>query len=117
MLLFTTALPNTGAGLRGPERGDVLPDFAAPLATEQRGRTSCDANVCQKAKRVQRQRRATLPACEVGARRSSTSASCARSRSVLTFVFDQGRRLRTRRSTGCERMKDEFPGVNFAVVY
>ena len=33
VLLFTTALPNTGAGLRGPEQGDVLPDFAAPLAT------------------------------------------------------------------------------------
>ena len=33
VLLITTAVPNSGHGLRGPKPGTVVPDFAAPLAT------------------------------------------------------------------------------------
>ena len=44
VLLFTTALPNTGAGLEGPPTGRPLPQFAAPAAS---GNLDGDANVCQ----------------------------------------------------------------------
>ena len=56
VLLFTTALPEHGRrACAARRRARSLPDFAAPLAT---GDKEGDANVCQKAQRVQRRGRA-----------------------------------------------------------
>ena len=111
VLLITTAIPNSGHGLRGPKRGAIVPDFAAPLAT---GNLDGDANVCQKAGECNDQT-GDVPACDV--RSEQVFNVCeARSRPlVLTFLVTEG--------TDCEpqvdrveRMRRSFPGVNFAAV-
>ncbi len=112
VLLFTTALPNTGAGLKGPERGDSLPDFAAPLAT---GDTEGDANVCQRASECNDQA-GPIPACQVRSEGIFNVCEARERPLVLTFVFDRGADCNPQVDR-VQRMKDEFPGVNFAVVY
>ena len=47
VLLFTTTLPNSGEGLRGPEPGSRLKAFAAPSAL---GDLEGESNVCQRKK-------------------------------------------------------------------
>lgn len=118
VLLLTTALPNTGAGLRGPARGQVVPDFAAPLAT---GDVSCDgdgndcaANVCQRADECTEQS-GSLPACRL--RSESIFNVCeARARPlVLTFLVTEGADCEPQVDR-VERMRSEFPQVSFAAV-
>ncbi len=112
VLLFTTALPNTGAGLRGPEKGDVLPDFAAPEAT---GDKEGDANVCQKASECNDQS-GPVPACQIVSEGIFNVCEARKKPLILTFVFDKGADCNPQVDR-VQRMKDEFPGVNFAVVY
>lgn len=118
VLLLTTALPNTGAGLLGPPEGKVVPDFAAPLAT---GDISCDddddncaANVCQRVDECSDQA-GSRPACEL--RSESIFNVCeARERPmVLTFLVTAGADCEPQVDR-VERMREDFPGVSFAVV-
>lgn len=118
VLLFTTALPNTGAGLRGPEPGTRLPDFAAPLATGNArcdGDDACDANVCRKRKGCNDQAGNTW-ACKVVSDAIFNVCEARKKPLILTFVFDRGADCNPQVDR-VQRMKDEFPGVNFAVVY
>ena len=112
VLLFTTALPNTGAGLKGPEKGDVVPDFAAPEAT---GDKEGDANVCQKASQCNDQA-GNVPACKIVSEGIFNVCEARRKPLILTFVFDKGADCNPQVDR-VQRMKDEFPDVNFAVVY
>ena len=111
VLLFTTAIPNSGEGLRGLERGEVMPDFAAPLAT---GSQEGDANVCQKASECNRQS-GPVPACDLRSEEVFNVCEARRRPLVLTFVFDKGADCNPQVDR-VERMKREFPGVNFGVV-
>ncbi len=112
VLLFTTALPNTGAGLRGPEKGKLLPDFAAPEAT---GDKEGDANICQKRSQCNDQA-GNVPACQIVSEGIFNVCEARRKPLILTFVFDKGADCNPQVDR-VQRMKDEFPGVNFAVVY
>ncbi len=112
VLLFTTALPNTGAGLRGPEKGDVIPDFAAPLAT---GDKEGDANVCQKASQCNDEA-GNVPACSLVSEGIFNVCEARKKPLVMTFVFDKGADCNPQVDR-VQRVKDEFPGVNFATVY
>ena len=118
VLLLTTALPNTGAGLLGPPKGEVVPDFAAPLAT---GDVSCDdddddcaANVCQRADECNDQS-GSVPACQL--RSESIFNVCeARERPmVLTFLVTAGADCEPQVDR-VERMREEFPRVSFAAI-
>jgi hypothetical protein len=108
--LFTT-LPNSGEGLQGPEPGTRLPEFAAPLAT---GTLEGDANI----------RPATggsaeagpVPACAVRSDQVMNLCELRRRPLVLTFIFDRGADCKPQVDR-VERMKGDFPGVNFAAVF
>lgn len=107
---LTSSLPDTAGGLRGPVRGETLPDFAAPLALSDRaGRV----NVRQASGGSDDA--GPKPACTV--RGEGIYNVCeARSKAlVLTFLATEG--------TACEpqvdrveRMRGAFPGVEFAAV-
>jgi hypothetical protein len=109
-LLLTTALPNSGEGVRGPQPGERLPDFAAPLAA---GNADGDANV----------RQATgggnsagkVPACEVRGASVVNSCELRRRPVALTFVVTQGADCEPQVDR-VERVRRDFPGINFAVV-
>ena len=112
VLLLTTALPNTGEGIRGPREGGLLPLFAAPLATANVD-DDTDANVCQ---REPCPKQAGRPnACELDTEVVLNVCTLRQHPLVLTFMVTTG--------TDCEpqvdrveRVRDEFPGVQFAVV-
>lgn len=112
VLLFTTAIPNSGEGLKGLKRGEVMPDFAAPLAT---GNQEGDANVCQKASECNGQA-GRVPACDLRSEEVFNVCEARRRPLVLTFVFDKGADCNPQVDR-VERMKSDFPGVNFGVVY
>jgi hypothetical protein len=112
VLLFTTTLPNAGEGVQGPVVGKRLSAFAAPLSS---GNFSgdADANVCQRAKCPKGA--GARPACETRGREILTICPRRTRPLVLTFIATRG--------TDCEpqidrveRMKDDFPGVDFAAV-
>lgn len=111
VLLLTTALPNTGAGLRGPERGEPAPDFAAPLATSD---SDGDANVRQTGGGGS-DSAGSQPACAI--RGEGIFNVCeARSRAlVLTFLVTQGADCEPQVDR-VERMRADFPEVEFAAV-
>ena len=112
VLLFTTALPNTGGGLRGLKPGATAPAFAAPLVT---GDKEGDANVCQRASECSDQA-GRVPACQVRSEGIFNLCEARERPLVLTFVFDKGADCNPQVDR-VQRMKDDFPGVNFAVVY
>ena len=112
VLLYTTAIPNRGEGLQGLKQGETMPDFAAPLAT---GDKEGDANVCQKASECNKEA-GPVPACELRSEEIFNVCEARRRPLVLTFVFDKGADCNPQVDR-VERMKGEFPGVNFAVVY
>ena len=111
VLLFTTTLPNQGEGVLGLGAGERLPGFAAPLAS---GPLEGDANVCQR--RPCPKGSGDRPACEIRSRAVVNLCELRKRPLVLTFVFD--------RAADCfpqvdrvERVKPDFPQVNFATLY
>ena len=114
VLLLRAIVVTPGApGLDGPKRNEVVPDFAAPLAT---GTVEGDANVCQEGGECSSDTAGPIPACEVRARGVFNVCDARKRPLVLTFVFDRGADCNPQVDR-VERMKDEFPGVSFAVVY
>ena len=111
VLLFTTAIPNSGEGLKGPERGDHLRVFAAPSAT---GDVEGDANVRQNAKGDESA--GPVPACEVRAEGIVNLCELREKPLVLTFIFDRGAECYPQVDR-VERMRGEFSGANFATVF
>ena len=110
VLLLTTALPNTGEGVRGPEEGTALPDFAAPLAS---GDTEGDANVRQASGGSDNAGR--IPACAVRGRSVVNSCELRRRPVMLTFVVTKGADCEPQVDR-VERVYRDFPEINFAVV-
>ena len=109
VLLFN-AVPNRGKAVLGPKPGSALPAFAAPLAS---GALTGDANVCQRMPCPESAGK--VAACDVESRQVLNSCTLRARPAVLTFVVTQG--------TDCEpqvdrveRMRREFPQVDFAVV-
>lgn len=113
VLLFTTSLPNQGAGVKGPTKGEKLPSFAAPLATSNVD-DKFKANVFQ-TRREAKSADSRLAACQVRTESVLNSCELRERPSVLTLIVTEG--------TDCEpqvdrveRMRKEFPQVSFAVV-
>jgi AhpC/TSA family protein len=111
VLLFTTALPNSGEGLKGPQRGDKLKVFAAPSAT---GDVTGDANVRQNA--AGSESAGPVPACEVHLEGVVNFCLLRERPVVLTFIFDRGAECYPQVDR-VERMRGEFEDVNFATVF
>jgi hypothetical protein len=110
VLLFAQTLPNQGKGLRGPERGQRLPAFAAPAAS---GDKTGDANVCQK--EPCNANAGKIPACDVEGSGIVKVCPTERRALVMTFVVTRG--------TDCapqvdrvERIMGDFPDVEFVTV-
>lgn len=110
VLLFVQTIPNSGEGLRGPEPGQRLPAFAAPLAG---GDKEGDANVCQK--EPCNENAGKVPACDVEGTGIVTVCPRERGARVITFVVTRG--------TDCEpqvdrveRITRDFPDVRFVTV-
>jgi hypothetical protein len=112
VLLFTTSLPNAGKGVRGMEPGVRIPDFAAPLATSN---LEGDANVCQRREQCNDQA-GNVPACQVRSPAVFNVCDARRHPLVLSFVFDKGADC-TPQIDRVQRMKDDVPGVDFAVIF
>jgi hypothetical protein len=110
VLLLTTALPNTGEGVRGPSPGRPLPKFAAPLAS---GHLEGEANVCQR--RPCPKEAGRLPACEVRSPDAVNLCRLQRRPLVLTFVVTRGADCEPQVDR-VERVKRDFPEVSFAVL-
>jgi hypothetical protein len=110
VLLFAETLPNSGEAVQGPNPGQRLPAFAAPMAT---GALSGDANVCQK--RPCDKNAGPRPACEVRSADAVTVCPSDRRPLVLTFIVTRG--------TDCEpqvdrveRIRPSFPAIDFVTV-
>ena len=111
VLLVTTALPNTGAGLQGPPKNEVVPDFAAPLAT---GGADGDANLCQERGQCS-DAGGRIPACEVVSEEVVNVCELRKKPLVLTFVTSRGADCEPQVDR-VERIRDDFADVNFATV-
>lgn len=110
VLYLTTARPNSGAGIEGPQRGQRLPAFAAPLAS---GRLDGEANVCQK--RPCSRSAGRVSACEVRGSQVMNACDLRRDPAVLTFVVTRGADCEPQVDR-VERIRRDFPRVRFAVV-
>ena len=110
VLLVTTTLPNAGRGLRGPEVGKTLPDFAAPLAT---GGLEGDANV--RGRGNSSESAGPVPACEVRAAGVVNVCDLRRKPTVITFLVTKGADCEPQVDR-VERIRREFPDVAFAAV-
>jgi len=113
VVFFTVNLPNQGAGVRGPQPGARLPAFAAPLATSNVD-DDFDANVFPSRKNA-RSAGKRLAACQVRTESVLNSCELRERPAVLTMIVTEG--------TDCEpqvdrveRIRKDFPQVNFAVV-
>jgi hypothetical protein len=112
VLLLTTALPNSGEGIRGPQRGDRLRPFAAPLASADIDGDP-QANVCQE--RPCPEGAGSVPACELRSEVVLNVCELQDRPLVLTFVVTTGADCEPQVDR-VERMRGEFRDVNFAVV-
>jgi AhpC/TSA family len=110
VLLITTSLPNSGEGLRGPDVGERLPDFAAPAAT---GDLDGDANVRQRSGGGEGA--GAVPACEVVSEGVVNVCRLRKRPLVLTFLVTRGADCEPQVDR-VERMRSEFPRVGFAAV-
>ena len=108
----TSSLPNRGEGLRGPEIGSRLPDFAAPSAIGSAA-DSDDANVRQR--RGGNDAAGKVPACDVVSDEVVNVCELRRKPLVLTFLVTRGADCEPQVDR-VERMRDEFPRVQFAAV-
>ena len=111
VLALTTTLPNSGAGLRGPMRGQAVPDFAAPLAKSNR---DGDANVRQGGGGGS-DGAGSLPACEIRGEGIYNVCDARERPMVLTFLVTEGADCEPQVDR-VERMRSEFPEVEFAAV-
>lgn len=109
--MVTSSLPNDGEGLRGPPVGERLPDFAAPAALG--GADDRDANVSQRAGGSAGA--GAAPACEVVGDGIVNVCELRRRPLVLTFVVTRGADCEPQVDR-IERMRAEFPQVDFAAV-
>lgn len=107
----TSSLPNKGEGLRGPEIGAKLPDFAAPSATGNIDEG--DANVRQR--RGGSDAAGKEPACDLVSEEVVNVCELRRKPLVLTFLVTRGADCEPQVDR-VERMRDEFPQVEFAAV-
>jgi AhpC/TSA family len=110
VLLLTTSLPNSGEGLRGPRLGKRIPDFAAPSAT---GDLDGDANV--RGRKGGSEGAGAVPACEVVSEAVVNVCQLREKPLVLTFLVTRGADCEPQIDR-VERMRGEFPDVNFAAV-
>ncbi|HEX4719171.1 MAG TPA: hypothetical protein VH300_11610 [Thermoleophilaceae bacterium] len=99
------SLPNAGEGLKGPKAGQLMPAFAAPLAT---GSVDADVNI----KATGKEPGKTL-ACAVHVRSALNGCDLRKRPSVVVFAGTRG--------ADClpgfdriERVRKAFPQVNFA---
>ncbi len=111
VLLFAQTIPNSGEGLRGPERGSRLKAFAAPSAA---GRLEGPANVCQREPCPEQA--GAAPACELVARDVVNICELRRRPLVLTFIFDRGADCYPQVDR-TERLKRSLGGIQFATVF
>ncbi|MEX2024712.1 MAG: redoxin domain-containing protein [Thermoleophilaceae bacterium] len=111
VLMVTSSVPNDGAGLRGPAVGERIPDFAAPVATGHAD--DADANVRQRAGTASEA--GPVPACEVVSEEVVNVCELRRRPLVLTFLVTRGADCEPQIDR-IERMRGEFPQVNFAAV-
>ncbi|MBA3359249.1 MAG: redoxin domain-containing protein [Thermoleophilaceae bacterium] len=119
VLLVTTALPNTGAGLQGPPKNQVVPDFAAPLATGnvtcgEDDAAQCKANLCQRGSDCN-EASGSLPACQVVSEEVVNVCELRKKPLVLTFVTSRGADCEPQVDR-VERIRGDFSEVNFATV-
>jgi hypothetical protein len=110
VLLLTTTLPNTGAGVEGPRKGTRLPVFAAPLAF---GNLDGEANVCQR--RPCSKAAGRVPACGVHGEGVLNLCELRRRPLVLTFVVTRGADCQPQVDR-VERIRRDYPKATFAVV-
>jgi hypothetical protein len=110
VLLLTTAIPNTGEGVRGPVRGERLRAFSAPLAT---GDLNGDANVRQG--RGGSDSAGKQPACQLRSEEIVNLCELRKRPLVLTFLVTRGADCEPQVDR-VERMRRGFPQVNFAAV-
>lgn len=108
----TTSLPNSGEGLRGPTIGKPLLDFAAPSATGNASNAD-DANVRQRT--GGNAAAGPVPACEVVSDEVVNVCELRRKPLVLTFLVTRGADCEPQVDR-VERMRDEFPQVEFAAI-
>jgi hypothetical protein len=106
----TTSVNNSGEGLRGPPVGSKLFDFAAPSAT---GDNDKDANVRQR--RGGNAQAGLGPACDVVGDQVVNVCELRRRPLVLTFLVTRGADCEPQVDR-VERMRGEFPQVEFAAV-
>jgi hypothetical protein len=112
VLLLTSSLPNDGQGLRGPEVGKIAPDFAAPSATGNAGNEE-DANVRQS--KGGSDAAGKVPACELVTEEVVNVCELRRKPLVLTLLVTRGADCEPQVDR-VERMRGEFPQVEFAAV-
>jgi hypothetical protein len=113
VVLFTTSLqPGGGEGLRGPEPGTTVPDFAAPAAT---GSIEGDANVRQRGGGGGSDAAGTVPACEVVSEEVVNICELRERPLVITFLVTEGADCEPQVDR-VERMRGEFPQVEFVAV-
>lgn len=112
VLFVTTSLNNSGEGLRGPAIGSQLPDFAAPSATGN-VENDYDANVRQR--RGGNDMAGRVPACDLISDEVVNVCELRRKPLVLTFLVTRGADCEPQVDR-VERMRDEFPQVEFAAV-
>lgn len=110
VLFITTSLPNSGEGLRGPDVGKRLPDFAAPSAT---GNLDGVANVRQR--RGGNDAAGRVPACELTSEDVVNVCELRERPLVLTFVVTRGADCEPQIDR-VERLRGEFRDVNFATI-
>jgi peroxiredoxin len=108
----TSSLPNKGEGLRGPPIGGKMLDFAAPSATGNAGNEE-DANVRQR--RGGSDAAGKVPACDLISAEVVNVCELRRKPLVLTFLVTRGADCEPQVDR-VERMRDEFPQVEFAAI-
>jgi hypothetical protein len=104
------ALRHSGGSLRGPAVGQVLPQFAAPLATSS---LDGDANVKQSARQSNQLGR--KPACQVRLQGSVTSCELARKPLVLSVIVPGAQKCEAQLDL-FQRMQAAHPRAQFAAV-
>jgi peroxiredoxin len=110
VVLLARGVPDSGEGLRGPPKGSTIPAFAAPSAT---GELDGDANVRQATGGSAAAGKG--PACDLRGEDIVNVCDLREKSLVLTFLVTEGGDCEPQVDR-VERMRSEFPEVNFAAV-